>query len=111
MECNVTQRVRIYLKSHRYSIRKIAEILQMNEGTLSAKLNGARGLDIDTIGALLEALPDLSAEWLLRGTGNMETAEPSSDPELQAVCIDQAKEIYQLKLRIAELEREKKGLA
>lgn len=41
----------------------------------------------------------------------MELSNSSSDPELKAVCIDQAKEILRLKLRIAELEGEKKELA
>ena len=41
----------------------------------------------------------------------MEYNSSTSDAELQAVCIDQAKEIYRLKLRVAELEGEKKDRA
>ena len=38
----------------------------------------------------------------------MENMDLTPDPELKAVCIDQAKEIYRLKMRLAELEGEKK---
>lgn len=38
----------------------------------------------------------------------MENTDSNHDAELEAVCIDQAKEILRLKMKIAELEGEKK---
>ena len=78
------------------------------QSTFSSKLNGDRGLDVNFISAILVNYPKLSAEWLIRGAGNMDLGVSESDSELQAVCIDQAKEILRLKMKIAELEGEKK---
>lgn len=47
----------------------------------------------------------------MRGVGPMLLDGSGPDPELRAVCVEQAKEILRLKLKIAELEGEKKGLA
>ena len=73
------------------------------------------GLNSDTIVKILTEYPDLSAEWLLRGTGNMlicqgatisddnrETATPTYFVDKIA---SQAEEIGRLKARIEELER------
>jgi len=111
MKKDVTQRVNKFLRISNFSIQMLAEGINMNRNTLAGKLNGSRGLDIETIEAILKQFPLLSAEWLLRGTEPMERTEPTPDPELKAVCIDQAKEIYRLKQRISELEGGKKQLA
>lgn len=73
------------------------------------------GLNSDTIVKILTEYPDLSAEWLLRGTGDMlisqgatisddnrETATPTYFVDKIA---SQAEEIGRLKARIEELER------
>jgi transcriptional regulator with XRE-family HTH domain len=108
MESPVVQRIRNYLKIQRFSIQQIADKLNMKPSTLGGKLNGSRELDIDTLESMVFAFPELSTEWLLRGTEPMEHTALTPDPELQAVCIEQAKEIYRLKQRIAELEEPKK---
>ena len=43
-----------------------------------------------------------------KGVNLLKHIDLTPDPELKAVCIDQAKEIYRLKMRLAELEGEKK---
>lgn len=83
----------------------------LKQTTVNYQLNGSASLSVDTLSALIRTFPDISAEWLLRGTEPMEHTEPTPDPELKAVCIDQAKEIYRLKQRISELEGGKKERA
>ena len=83
-------------------------MLNMRPSTLGGKLNGSRELDLLTLESIIIKFSSLSSEWLLRGVGPMEITDSTPDPELKAVCIDQAKEIYRLKQRIAELEGEKK---
>ena len=109
MENSVNQRVVIFAKSHNITIKALAASLNINEKTLGHKLSGHSKVDIDTILALLSTFEDLSAEWLLRGIGTMEHPEP--DAELKAMYIEQGREIYRLKQRIAELEGEKKDRA
>lgn len=111
MESPIFQRIRQYLKLKRLSIAELADTLNMKPSTLGCKLNGSRELDIDTLEGIIGKFPLLSAEWLLRGIEPMERTDITPDPELKAVCIDQAKEIYRLKQKIAELEGGKKQLA
>ena len=111
MESDVLQRINLLLRVKKDSIQKLANVVNMNKATLAGKLNGTRGMDLDTLCRIVEAYPTLSAEWLLKGVGNMEISNAPDDPEIRAVCIDQAKEIFRLKQRIAELEGEKKDRA
>ena len=83
----------------------------LKQTTVNYQLNGSATLSIDTLIALITYYPTLSAEWLLRGIGQMESSEPTQDAELKAVCVEQAKEIYYLKQRLAELEKEKRDRA
>ena len=71
MESAVCNRIKQFLKENRYTVRTLAGMLNVNEGTLSNKLNGTRGIDIETVCALLKLFPQLSADWLLLGHGSM----------------------------------------
>ena len=105
MESPIYQRVKLFIKSKHFSVSELADMLNMKPSTLGGKLNGSRELDLLTLESIIIKFSSLSAEWLLRGDGPMEITEFTPDPELKAVCIDQAKEIYRLKQRIAELEK------
>ncbi|MBR4404841.1 MAG: hypothetical protein IKT30_00480 [Bacteroidaceae bacterium] len=59
------------MKDNRYTVRTLASMLNVNEGTLANKLNGTRGIDVETVCAILEQFPQLSADWLLLGRGSM----------------------------------------
>lgn len=111
MESDVLQRINLTMRVKKDSIQKLAIAVNMNKTTLAGKLNGTRGLDLDTFCRIVDVYPSISAEWLLRGSGEMESTPQMTDKELQEVCIDQAKEIYRLRIKVAELEGEKKGLA
>ena len=105
MESPIYQRVKLFIKSKHFSVSELADMLNMKPSTLGGKLNGSRELDLLTLESIIIKFSSLSAEWLLRGDGPMEITESAPDPELKSVCIDQAKEIYRLKQRIAELEK------
>ena len=105
MESEVRERLRLFVKLRGVSV--VAAKIGYKQSTFSSKLSGDRGLDVNFIAALLLNYPKLSAEWLLRGLGQMENECSSEDPELQEVCIAQAKEIFRLKQKIAELEGKK----
>lgn len=46
----------------------------INLGTLTGQMNGSRGVSLETVGAILNANERISAEWLLRGRGEMFSA-------------------------------------
>ena len=106
---SVNQRVVTFAKFHNLSNKALAAALDINEKTLGHKLSGHSKVDLDTILALLSTYEQLSAEWLLRGTGSMERMDNASDAELKSMYIEQGREIYRLKKRIEELEGKKEG--
>lgn len=108
LEMSVNKRVMAFIKNKSITIKSLALQIGVNEKTLGNKLVGRIRIDLDTVLALLTTYDSLSAEWLFRGKEPMELGAPSPDSELEAVCLDQAKEILRLKQRIAELEGEKK---
>ena len=111
MENPVAQRIKDILTEKRWSVNALSKALDISQPTLSRQVSGYVAIDSKLILGLLLLFPDVSAEWLLRGAGNMTLEHETTDAELKAVCIEQAKEIFRLKNRIAELEGEKKGLA
>jgi len=71
MEKDVTERLNKFIKAKRLTNRYIADKINMAEATLNNKLNGTRGLDLETLQKILAQFKDLSANWLLRGEGEM----------------------------------------
>lgn len=106
MENEVRERLRLYLRGIQGP--NLASKLGYKPATLSSKISGARGIDLGFLCVILKEFPQLSAEWLLRGTEPMERTTTESDQELKAICIEQTREIYRLRQRIEQLEAPKK---
>ena len=111
MENAVPQRVKEILSEKRWTTNQLSKALEISQPTVSRQISGSVALSADLVWGVLLVFPDVSAEWLMRGVGSMLLDGSGPDPELRAVCIDQAKEILRLKLKIAELEGEKKDRA
>lgn len=71
MEDVVAQRIIKFLDRKEISKKDLAKILNVPNSTLTSKLNGARGLDLNTLSEIITHFEDLSVEWLLRGKGKM----------------------------------------
>ncbi|GAB7122220.1 transcriptional regulator [Bacteroides fragilis] len=73
-------------------------MLSMRETTLNGKLNGTRGLDLDTLKSIITHFEDLSAEWLLRGEGEMlrEKREDSSLRHIEQNSVTEDSFIYKI---------------
>lgn len=79
------------------------------QNTLSRQLSGAREVSLTTICAVLDKCPEISAEWLMRGKGEMLLAsEPAEDRmnKLIDTITFQQDTIKNLQARIKELEAE-----
>ena len=50
----------------------------MNQPTVDRMLKGINAININFISSILSAFPDISAEWLLRGEGEMTKGEVTS---------------------------------
>lgn len=71
METDIKNRVKVALRALDISPYSIARMQNLNERTIYDQINGNSKIGVATIEALLAYRPDISAEWLLRGTGDM----------------------------------------
>ena len=120
MEEIVTQRVNEFREKEGLSIRAFALKIGMLQETLNKQLKeDGRGVSISTIVLILAAYPDLSAEWLLRGEGEMKKGDewkvtqfipiPNKEVEQLEDHIKTLKELNtMLREKIKVLEAEKK---
>lgn len=75
-------RIKTLVNAKARSVREFAELIGVKQVTLNQQVVGDRKLSLDVIWAILNSFEDISAEWLLRGVGNMyKNAEASTDSE------------------------------
>ncbi len=84
MEDEVKSRMQLVLREFSTNPTKLANEFGVNQKTLNSHINGDTAVSLSTILLILKAIPSLSAEWLLRGEGEMlKIDEPTSkDKEL-----------------------------
>lgn len=90
----------------------------LKQNTFSRQLNGLNEVSTQTALSILSTFPEISAEWLLRGTGEMlltsEQPTASNESDRLSKLIDtiafQQDTINNLQIRINELETTNKRL-
>lgn len=106
MQNTIAERITLFRLSEKYTESLFTSKIGVPQSTFSKQISN-NNASLQTILGILTNFPTLSAEWLLLGVGTMnheDDAKTPADTELQEVCIEQAKEIFRLKKRIAELE-------
>lgn len=82
MEKALTERFKELIRVKSSSILDFSKRIDIAQTTLNSQLCSTRGISINVIMLTLNAFPDISAEWLLRGVGNMyKNAEASTEDE------------------------------
>lgn len=82
MEKALTERFKELIRVKSSSILDFSKRIDIAQTTLNSQLCSTRGISINVIMLTLNTFPDISAEWLLRGVGNMyNNAEASTDSE------------------------------
>lgn len=71
MEKKVKERMKLVLNEFDTNPTKLANQFSVNQKTLNSHINGDTAVSLSTILLILSAFPTVSAEWLLRGTGEM----------------------------------------
>lgn len=69
------ERLRGVRASKAKSVNNFAKLIGMSQTTVNGIMLGSRGVSVDIIVAVLTAFPDVSAEWLMRGEGEMLRSE------------------------------------
>ncbi|MCI6389303.1 MAG: hypothetical protein MR869_00535 [Parabacteroides distasonis] len=118
MEDSVKQRIRGFLKEQNMSINQISLNANYPQSTLNKQINKETSMSLSTLLVLLDLFSELSAEWLLRGEGNMLRIATSNDTSASSddkvkdvaywkhVALSMSEEVTEKKDRIKELERE-----
>ena len=78
MEKKVYERIRQLLEKRRISAHELAKILGVNPQSVYNYLAGTSKAPLSFVLAILESFPDVSAEWMLRGEGEMTKPSPHS---------------------------------
>lgn len=71
MENVVYQRVNEFLSDKQVSVNALSKLVGIAQTTLNTQLRGERALSVLVVVKILETFPEISAEWLLRGEGEM----------------------------------------
>lgn len=74
----IVDRLKLLLKEYDMSENKFASEIGVKSQTLNTYTSGKRGVSYDVVEKILAKFPQISAEWLIRGVGNMCCA-PQSD--------------------------------
>lgn len=69
METTVYQRIKQYFDDNQISLNGLAKTLNMNKSTVLRQVKGEQTLSSTLVENFLNAYPDVSAEWLMRGEG------------------------------------------
>lgn len=71
------ERVKKLIDCKSKSVREFANMINVKQVTLNQQITGSRSLSLDVISAILNSFEDISAEWLLRGVGEMYISDKS----------------------------------
>ena len=91
---------------------QMARDLGTDAGTLGNILRGTRGVPTERLGKFLAVYTDVSAEWLMRGTGEMLLGVSPISMDALQLAAENAKlrdEIIRLHLELAELRPAQKA--
>ena len=106
MESGVYQRVKQVIDANGISITKLSIELNIPQTTLNRQVSGVSTLSSAVVESILAYFPNLSAEWLLRGNGEMYLQTQDSKEAESADEVEILKdEILRLQGEIRALER------
>ena len=74
-------RIKEVIAYYKLTDRAFAIKCGIKQNTLSRQLNGVSEISVPTINAILDNYDDISAEWLLRGKGEMQISANQSKDE------------------------------
>lgn len=111
MEKDVIQRIKEIISVYNINENILSKKIGIAQSTLNGYFNNNRKLSFTTISSILNEFEDISAEWLLRGKGNMYNTE-NSIPDIktgdmqsvyETVVRDKDEQIEKMKAEINQL--------
>lgn len=71
MESAVLERVKTIIQAKGLNVSQFAASINMSQTTVNNYVTGKRGISFGLINSILVNMPDISAEWLIKGEGDM----------------------------------------
>lgn len=107
METTVAKRIKSILNDNQISIAAFAKMIGMLQVTCNRQIRGDQAVSLAMIEGFLHVFPDISAEWLLRGEGEMYKSNsgsvqveaivtPSQDESIWKAKYEAIKECYDI---------------
>ena len=109
MESEIKSRIKKVLKIKKYTINAMAKEFGENQSKLTKQINSSTAIGCNTVLLILSKYPDVSAEWLLRGTGDMLLSQEQKKHHPAAEQLSEAS-VSELRDRIHRQQREIDGL-
>lgn len=97
METTVAQRIKSILNDNQISIAAFAKMIGMLQVTCNRQIRGDQAVSLAMIEGFLHVFPDISAEWLLRGEGEMYKSNSGSAQNEAAITPSQDESIWKAK--------------
>lgn len=116
MEDSIRQRIKDVLSEYHSNTNRLAGDDTAFQNRLSRQINQGSSISCDTVVRVLMAFPDVSAEWLLRGKGEMTISdnlpkfhgkETDSELNVHASLARMTAELEEYKLQVLRLEAQK----
>ena len=116
MKDTILERLKSVIAEKSNSASDFSKKIGIAQTTLSNQMKSPRGISVDVVMLTLEHFPDISAEWLLRGKGEMFISdnlpkfhgeETDSELDIHSSLARMAAELEEYKLQIMRLEAQK----
>lgn len=116
MKETMLERFKTVIAAKSKSPTEFCKLIGVAQTTLSNQLQSTRGVSVEVILLTLSAFPEVSAEWLLRGKGEMlltdtlpsfHGSETDTELDVHAELARRSAELEECKLRIMRLEAQK----
>lgn len=116
MESSITERLKEIIRIKTGTATPFSSEIGVSQSTLSCQLNSKNGIQTNVIIAALNRYSDISAEWLMRGKGEMLLAdnlpkfhgeESDNEMDLHAELARKTAELEEYKLQVMRLEAQK----
>lgn len=116
MKDTILERLKSVIADKSNSASDFSKKIGIAQTTLSNQMKSPRGISVEVIMLTLEHFPDISAEWLLRGKGDMLVTdnlpkfhgeESENEMDLHVTIARMASEIEEYKLQFMRLEAQK----
>lgn len=107
----IISRIKQFADSQGISNRALERTMGVSEGTMSKAFRNNTEIRTDNIESIVENYPQLSAEWLLRGVGEMFTRGTTSESEIVMQLVNKIAQLSEENGRLKTLLESKGGTA